>query len=248
MTQSEASFNQIIIVEDEPAFRDMISKYVAKKGFEVALAGSAIEFYREFEKKQFALAIIDIGLPDQNGLVLTKYIRANSKTRVVLLTGDTSLDRRIEGYEAGADVYLTKPVNFRLLDAALENLVMRVAEHNAVLSDNTVIKPKNSEDSHVWVLRTEEWRLVTPCGERLHLTSKEQIFIHALAETPNTPVSRKVLLERLGYQNDEYGNRSLESMIYRLRKKISPNLETPIKTANGSGYIFTAKIKIKIEN
>ena len=245
MTQSDASFNQIIIVEDEPAFRDMISKYVAKKGFEVALAGSAIEFYREFEKKQFALAIVDIGLPDQNGLVLTKYIRANSTTRVVLLTGDTSLDRRIEGYEAGADVYLTKPVNFRLLDAALGSTLMRVAEHSAVLSDKAAIKLENSGDSHVWALRTEEWTLITPCGERLHLTSKELTFIHTLAEAQNAPVSRNTLLDKLGYTHDEFGNRSLESMIYRLRKKISPNLDTPIKTLNGTGYTFTAKIEIE---
>jgi DNA-binding response OmpR family regulator len=245
MPQSDAFFNQIIFVEDEVSFRITIQKYLQKKGYEVIVAGTAIEFYKAFEQKAFALAIIDIGLPDQNGLVLSKYVRDNSSSRIILMTGDTSPDVRSAGYDAGANIFLTKPVNFRLLDAALDTLIMGVAEQNIVSGDTPAIKLEKSESSHVWLLRAETWELITPGGEKLHLTSKEYVFLQTLAEAPNTPVSRKVLLDRLGYQNDEYGNRSLESMIYRLRKKISPNLETPIKTANGSGYIFTAKIEIE---
>jgi DNA-binding response OmpR family regulator len=127
MKQSTTSFGQIIFVEDEPSFREMISQYFQKKGYEVMAVSSAIDFYKEFNKKQFALAIIDVGLPDQNGLIVVKYIRANSTTHIILLT-DTSLDARIAGYEAGADIYLTKPVNSRLFDAALGSTLMRVAE------------------------------------------------------------------------------------------------------------------------
>jgi DNA-binding response OmpR family regulator len=213
--------------------------------YEVTSVGSAIDFYKEFTRKSFAVAIIDIGLPDQNGFILSKYVRINSATHIILLTGDTSIEARIVGYEAGADHFLTKPFNFRVLDAALGSTLMRVAEHNAVLSDKAAIKPENSGDSHLWVVRTEEWNLITPGSQKIQLTSKELAFIHALAEAPNAPVSRNALLDKLGYTHDEFGNRSLESMIYRLRKKISPNLETPIKTANGSGYIFTAKIEIE---
>jgi DNA-binding response OmpR family regulator len=245
MPQSDASFKPIIFAEDDPSFREMICKYLQTKGYEITPVGSAIDFYKEFKLKPYGLAIIDIGLPDQSGLVISKYVRANSTARVILLSGDTSLDARIAGYEAGADIFLTKPLNFRLLDAALGSTLMRVAEENAVLSGKGAVKPENSGDSHVWVLRTEVWDLIPPCGERLHLTSKEKIFLQALAEAPNAPVSRNALLDKLGYTHDEFGNRSLESMIYRLRKKISPNLETPIKTANGSGYIFTAKIVIE---
>jgi DNA-binding response OmpR family regulator len=245
MPQSDTSFNQIIFVEDEVSFRNTIQKYLEKKGYEVTVAGTAIEFYEEFKQKAFALAIIDIGLPDQNGLVLSKYVRNNSSTRIILMTGDASPDVRNAGYDAGANIFLTKPVNFRLLDAALDTLIMGVAEQNTVSGDTPAIKLEKSGSSHVWLLRPETWELITPGGEKVHLTSKEYVFLQTLAESPQTQVPRTTLMQKIGYPLDEHGNRSLESLIYRLRKKISPNLETPIKTANGSGYTFTAKIEIE---
>ncbi|NTV68113.1 MAG: response regulator transcription factor [Chlorobaculum sp.] len=245
MPLSDTSFNQIIFVEDDAVFRSTIEKYLQKKGYEVTVAGTAIEFYREFEKEKFALAIIDIRLPDQNGLVLAKYVRANSSARIILMTGDASPDVSIEGYDAGADIFLTKPINFRLLDAALGSLLMRVSEQSTVQTDTVPVKPVNNAYSHFWLLRTEAWELITPCGEKIHLTGREYPFLQALAESPNAQVARTTLLQKLGYPLDEYGNRSLESLIYRLRKKISSNLETPIKTVNGTGYTFTAKIEIE---
>ena len=245
MFQSDTSISQIIFVDDEPSFRSVILKYLQRKGYQVTEVGSAIDFYREFERQQYALAIIDVGLPDQSGLVLTKYVRENSSTRILLLSGDTSPETKIEGYEAGADQFLTKPVNFRLLDAAVANLIARAARQADGSSEVLTSKAEEKSCSHSWRLLTEGWALVTPSGEKLHLTGKEYAFIHKLLETPNAPVSRTVLLKELGYPHDEHGNRSLESLIYRLRKKISPTLETPIKTFNGSGYIFTAKIEIE---
>jgi DNA-binding response OmpR family regulator len=245
MTQSDAGFNRIIFVDDDPSFLSVILKYLQKSGYPVTSVSSAIDFYRELDKQPYALAIIDVGLPDQCGLVLTKYVRENSSTRILLLSGDTSPETRIEGYEAGADQFLTKPVNFRLLDAAVANLIERAARQTDGLSEVLISKVEEKSCSHTWRLLTEGWALVTPAGEKLHLTGKEYVFIHKLVETPSVPVSRTILLKELGYSHDEHGNRSLESLIYRLRKKISPNLETPVKTVNGTGYIFTAKIEIE---
>ncbi len=245
MFQSDTSFNQIIFVEDDTSFRSIILKYLEQRGYPVTGAGSAIDFYREFDRQQYTLAIIDVGLPDQSGLVITKYVRENSSTRILLLSGDTSQETMINGYEAGADQFLTKPVNFRLLDAALGNLIKRGARQNDGLSEALMSKTEDKSCSYTWRLLTEGWVLVIPSGEKFFLTGKEYAFIHKLVETPNAPVSRMTLLRELGYPLDEHGHRSLESLIYRLRKKISPSLETPIKTVNGSGYIFTAKIEIE---
>lgn len=243
MFQSDTSLSQIIFVEDDLSFRSVLLKYFQKKGYPVTGVGSAIDFYKEFDRQEYALAIIDIGLPDQSGLVLAKYVRENSSTRILLLTGDSSSEARVVGFEAGADQFLVKPVNFRLLDAALANLTMRVGERRAGYIVPTMKPPEQNDYS--WKLNPEAWALITPAGQGIHLTAKEYAFIHELAGTPNEPVKRCMLLKLLDYTLDEYGNRALESLIYRLRKKISPTLETPIKTVSGSGYIFTAKIEIE---
>jgi len=245
MSQSDTSVSQIIIVDDDQSIRSLIIKYLEKNGYPVIGVDSAINFYKEFERQEYPLAIIDIGLPDQSGLVLIKYVWENSRTRILVLSGDSSSDTAIAAYEAGADQFLTKPVNFRLLDAAVVNLIARYSRQPDGSPEVLASKTEENSGSHTWRLHTEGWALVTPAGETLHLTGKEYAFIHKLVETPNAPVSRTILLKELDYPNDEHGNRSLESLIYRLRKKISPNLETPIKTVNGSGYIFTAKIEIE---
>ena len=149
-TSSNTSFNRIILIEDEVSFRDTIQKYLQKKGYEVTVVGSAGEFFREFEQEHFALAIIDVGLPDQNGLALTQYVRSNSLSRVILITGDSSLDARIKGYNAGADVFLTKPVSLRLLDAALTSQLMKVAEQNVCQLDMTPFKSLDNAYSPAW--------------------------------------------------------------------------------------------------
>lgn len=246
MFRSGTPFNQIIFVDDDASFRSFILKYLEQSGYPVIGAGSAIDFYREFDRQLYPLAIIDVGLPDQSGLVITKYIRENSSTRILLLSGDTSQETMIAGYEAGADQVLTKPVNFRLLDAALGNLMKRAVGQTAGLSEELTRKTEEVSSSHIWRLLTEGWALVTPAGEKLHLTGKEYVFIHKLVETPSVPVSRTILLKELSYPLDQHGHRSLESLIYRLRKKISPLLNTPIKTLNGEGYTFTSRIEVVI--
>ena len=245
MSPSDTSVNQIIYVEDDLSFRSVILKYLKIKGYSVTDVGSALDFYKEFERQEYPLAIIDIGLPDQSGLVLIKYVRENSRTRILVLSGDSSSDTTIAAYEAGADQFLTKPVNFRLLDTAVARLIERATGQPDGSPEAITSEAKDKSSSHTWRLLTEGWALITPAGEALHLTGKEYAFIHKLVETPNVPVSRSTLLKELGYPLDEHGHRSLESLIYRLRKKISPTLETPIKTVNGSGYIFTAKIEIE---
>lgn len=229
---------KIIVVEDDSLFRESLVAYLKLQNYEVTGVGSALGLYKMIARESFAVAILDLALPDQDGLVVAKYLRINTDSRIILLTTSSSVPDLIEGYKAGADICFVKPIDCGELAAAVCNILRRLEVSYPNLSEKT-------STLHVgaWMLVSDEWLLITPEGNRLHLTSKEYAFLNRLAEEPQGIVSRNSLLTILGYEHNECGNRSLESLVYRLRKKISPTLDTPIKTANGSGYTFASSIE-----
>lgn len=236
-----SSVRKIIVVEDDSLFRESLVDYLKRQNYEVTGVGSALGLYTMIAREPFAVAILDLTLPDQDGLVITKYLKINTDSRIILLTTSSSADDMIEGYNAGADICFVKPIDCRELGAAVCNIVQRLEVcHPCSLEKESTL--------HVgtWMLVSEEWLLISPEGKKLHLTSKEYAFLNLLADAPQDIVSRDSLLKILGYEHNDCGNRSLESLVYRLRKKISPNLDTPIKTANGSGYTFAALIKLSL--
>jgi len=238
MSKNATDAKRIIIVEDDSDLRDSIIKYLRLKGYDVTGVGTALDFYAEVAADNYAVAILDLALPDQDGLVISQYIRSNTGMRILMLTARTSVEDRLAGYESGADVYLLKPVDFRELAASLENLFGRL-ERDASSSITG-----NKMEKGYWRLNGEDWALESPEGDVMKMTSKEYQFLYALAEASGQIVSREELLKILGYALNESSNRSLESLVYRLRKKISPTLDTPIRTASGSGYTFTSPLQV----
>jgi len=236
MHQPHSDCSRIIIVEDDQDLRESILQFLTLKGFDVTGVGSAIEFYGEIIKKPYCIAILDLSLPDQDGLVLSGYLRANTGIRILMLTARSSLEERLAGYESGADFYLVKPVDFRELAASLSSMIQRMEA-----AGEESVHGIGSGTDH-WLLVKKEWLLLTPQGDEVKLTAKEYSFLNCLSADPSNIVSREMLLDSLGYQQNLSGHRALESLVYRLRKKISPDLDTPIKTASGSGYTFSSDI------
>jgi two-component system OmpR family response regulator len=237
-----ASLSKILIVEDDKDLRESMLKYLVGNGLDVVAVGSAIEFYRTIALNSYALAIIDRGLPDQSGLVLVKYLRGNTDMRVIMLTALASIDEKLEGYDAGADVYLAKPADFREILATINNLLGRIE-----VIPNTgmeIIKSVVAENNKQWQLRRSEWLLINPEGQSVKLTLKEFEFTLFLATTETIAASRKELLKLLEYQNNESGNRALESLVHRLRTKTAVLGSFPIQTAHGVGYSFSVSVLV----
>ncbi|MWV54397.1 response regulator transcription factor [Chlorobium phaeovibrioides] len=221
----------ILIVEDDADLADSLAAYLRFDGYVVTVVGSAFACYRALGVTGYALAILDLSLPDQDGLVLAKYLRFNTSMRIIILTARTSIDDRAMGYDAGADEYFGKPVDFQEISAAVSRLLMSSGADDGVAS-------------HGWTLLNSTWELVSPMGDRYVLTSKEFSLVQALAVGIGVVVPHEELLRALGYTNDEYGRRSLETIMYRLRKKITQDDGIPIKTSHGSGYTFTAPLAL----
>ncbi|ABB23887.1 response regulator transcription factor [Pelodictyon luteolum] len=236
MIKFSSKSRRVIIVEDDHDLRESIIKYLKLKGFDVVGVGTALNFYAEVAASAYAVAILDLALPDQDGLVIAKFIRANSRMRILMLTARMTLDDRLAGYESGADIYLVKPVDFRELAASLESLFGRIGEDVHEASVEHACGPER------WLLSKERWLLLCPDGNSVKLTAKEYLFLSCLAEFPGLVISRADLLSSLGYPHTESSNRSLESLVYRMRKKVSPTLDTPIKAVSGEGYTFCSPI------
>jgi DNA-binding response OmpR family regulator len=239
MHHTASPVRKIVIVADDSLFRESLIQYLKLQNYEVTGVESALGLYKMIARESFAVAILDLTLPDQDGLVVTKYLRINTDSRIILMTTSSTVVDMIEGYNAGADICVIKPIDCRELAAAVCSMVKRLEVCNSCS-----VEKESTLHASNWKLVSAEWLLITPEGQKLHLTSKEYAFLNRLAEAPQDIVSRTTILSLLGYEHNDCGNRSLESLVYRLRKKISPNLDTPIKTANGDGYSFTASIEL----
>ncbi|WNO09948.1 response regulator transcription factor [Teredinibacter sp. KSP-S5-2] len=220
-----------LLVEDDNDLRKLMADELALFGIQCTEAGNAIEFYQQLALQDYSSAIVDIGLPDQNGLEITAYLRQHTSLGIVILSALGTEDDRIRGYQAGADIYFVKPVTGAELACAIHNLAARVALRTAPPKDH-------------WILDCRRWSLNAPNGNSYGLNVKERRFLKTLLENPGQPTEKSELLKKLGYLEDRHGQHALESMVMRLRKKIRCHMNgAPIKTIRGLGYQFIPPFK-----
>jgi len=226
---------RILLVEDDPVLRQSIAEYLVRSGLDVTAVANGLDFYHALAEGTFAIAIIDLGLPDIDGMQLVEYARKNTRMRCIILTARASLDTRIAGYDSGADLYMIKPVDTRELAAAIASLLARYQAD-----------PERPEILGTWQLCRQQTTLITPTAAPIVLTAREMDFLHCLGAAPEKPVDRYDILATLGYRNDEFSSRALESLIRRLRRKIEAATDvSPILTHHGVGYSFNAPLVVR---
>ena len=220
---SEITYN-LLVVDDDERIRNLLSEYLIKEGFIVSTASGAEEARKKTQLIKFDLIILDIMMPGDDGLTLTKEIRNNSDIPIILLTAKSGTDSKIEGLEIGADDYLTKPFNPKeLLLRVLSILKRSKSEENI---DNEIFFGD-------YTLNIEK-RELTKSKDRVYLTDREMNLLIALAKSPGQPLNREKLAG-----NDEPG-RSVDVGINRLRRKIEKDPRMPLwlQTVRGEGYIL----------
>ncbi len=232
---------RIIIVEDNVDLREGLSSYLSMLGYHVTEAGSGRDFYRALDQGDFDVAVIDIGLPDQSGLVLAEYLRGNTAaTGIIILTAHDSDEHQAQGYEAGADLYLTKPVSSKVLASAIARLAARL--------NRTPVSPAAQLPAQSWLIDGRGWTLYSPTANAILLTGPEIELLKLLSYAAGTPVSRAQLIERLyPANNDDCSSRALDALVRRLRHKLSFHHvgSSPLKSIYGVGFCFIEMIKIK---
>jgi DNA-binding response OmpR family regulator len=218
---------RILIVDDEAHIVDLVRMYLERDGFRVDSASDGAQGLRLIDEVRPALVILDIMLPEVNGLEVCRRVRAESDVPIVMLTArDDDVDK-IVGLELGADDYLTKPFNPRELVARVK-AILRRTEHPA-RPEGT---PLRVGDVTVDPARRE----VTVAGQAVEMRAKEFDLLQAFVEHKGLVLTREQLLSRVwGY--DFYGEtRTVDVHVAHLRKRLAPSASVRIETVTGVGY------------
>ena len=244
----------VFLIEDDLDLGAALNEYLQLSGFSVRWARSGIEFYAALaEDPDFQVAIVDIGLPDQSGLVLADYIRRNSHAGVIVLTANDSPERSVASYRLGVDVFMAKPIDNEVLVAAITSIGLRYQQRqNAppqpMPSDQASVsapafadKSAPSQTTGGWRLDQQRRHLIAPQARVIQLTRQELTICEMLASSSDRRVARADTLRRLYQRDDESAQRSLDTLVSRLRRKISHETgqAAPILTDYGVGHCFT---------
>jgi DNA-binding response OmpR family regulator len=213
----------ILLVEDEEDIATLVRTYLERDGFRVIWAARGIEGLQALEQNEIRLAILDLQLPDADGLDLCRAIRATSRLPIVIVTArDEEIDR-ITGLELGADDYVTKPFSPRELVARVR-AVLRRAEPD---EDGDLVSVGD-------IVLERAGRTVSVAGADVELTGMEFDLLAFLLAHPGIVMTRERLLERVWGLSFPGGTRTVDVHVAQLRRKLDrPDL---IRTVRGSGY------------
>ena len=223
---------KVLIAEDDPKIINLIRMYLEREGMNVVMATNGREAVRLFEQASPDLLILDIMMPEMDGLEVLKYIRQSHFTPVILLTArDDELDKII-GLEIGADDYVTKPFSPRELVARVKSLWRRSSASPPETGKRLVFPD---------LIIDRERREVLLKNQPVRLTPKEFELLLFLAESAERPFSRDTLLMRVWDYDYPGDDRTVDVHIKRLRQKLSHEKYTYLQTIWGVGYKFEVK-------
>lgn len=232
--------DHIAIVDDDPDIRRFLSLFLKSRGFRVSVCRDAKDFWELFKKVQVDLVLLDLNLPDQDGLEICRNIRARSSIAVIILTGRAEEVERIVGLEMGADDYLVKPVPPRELLARVKNVLSR-ARQKSNAGDNQNFERMRFSG---WVLESASRRLTSPSGREVILTDGEFRMLQIFLQNANQVLSRDELLDLTRGREAEPFDRSVDIQVSRLRRRLQddPQKARIIQTVRGEGYKFISKV------
>jgi two-component system OmpR family response regulator len=219
----------ILIVDDEPAVADVLCFALRKGGFVVQAVSTLAEARRELHARPPALVVLDLGLPDGDGLALCREIRERSGLPVLVLTcRDEEVDR-VMGLEQGADDYVVKPFSPREVVARVRTILRRAAGGGA--------KPESELRHGAVTLHLAEHRVAVD-GRPVELTPREFDLLHTLLAAPRRVFSRQALVEQAYRDEAVVSGRTVDSHIKGIRRKFAEVAEgfDPIETIYGVGY------------
>ena len=230
MTQFDS---HLLIVDDDERIRGLLKKFLMRAGFLVTAARDAAHARRLLEGLEFDMIVLDVMMPGEDGVSLTRSLREEIATPIMLLTARGETEERIAGLEAGADDYLAKPFEPKELLLRINAILRRVPQ---VEPSEVMPKFLNLGPIRYDVERGEMW-----AGEDLiRLTATESQLMKIFAAASAVPVSRTELVEKLGRDTGQAQERAVDVQITRLRRKIEQDPKQPryLQTVRGEGYML----------
>jgi DNA-binding response OmpR family regulator len=230
----------IVIVDDEELLRNRLASRLLSEGFRVTAVDSAAAMRDVVRRERIDLAVVDLAMPGENGLSLTRFLREQADIAIVILTGrGHPIDRAI-GLEVGADDYIAKPFHLRELLARIRSVLRRTG----AVSPGPAPELASLVRFDRWQLDLAKRTLTSAGGEEVHLTGAEFQLLAAFVASPNQVLGRERLLEIVARRRWDPYDRTIDQHISRLRRKIEPDPRQPrlIRSVRGRGYLFTAAV------
>jgi len=219
----------LLVIDDDTRLRDLLQRYLSEQGFRVTTATDAADARAKLKSLTFDLLVVDIMMPGESGLSLTRTLREQSEVPILLLTAMSEAGDRIEGLSSGADDYLSKPFEPQELVLRINAILRRIRPPLEIGADHCVSFGQFSFDP-----QREELRRGT---DAVRLTAAEASLLKALARRPGNALSRDELIA----ESPVIANlRTVDVQMARLRRKIEDNPRFPryLQTVRGIGYVL----------
>ncbi|UWQ14061.1 response regulator transcription factor [Aliiroseovarius sp. M344] len=226
----------VAILDDEPEIRRMLSDALEDAGFRTASFARATEFEAALNTMSPDVCLVDLGLPDRDGLTLVHRLALESGASIIIISGRTQVQDRVTGLELGADDYIIKPFE-------PAEVVARVRAR--LRSPKTGLRTSQTARFNGWTAHFDRYMLEDGSGEETAFSHAEGEVLRLFLDAPKRLISRAQMQETLGGVAGESFDRAMDVRISRLRTKLKEDPKNPrlIKTIYGAGYIFLGDVK-----
>ncbi len=231
---------KILFIDDDQRICRLVKRYLEGNGYLVVFAHDATQANDLLPDDSIALILLDIVLPDKDGLTLAQEIRSTSSTPIIFLTARAEIEDKVTGLQLGADDYITKPFEEKELIARIQSVLRRTQAPTT----NTSNTNRTQANFAGWRLDLLNHALYSPDAERVEITSTEYRLLLKLLTQSNNTVKREEILHILSDREWSPLDRSADMAISKLRKKIEKNPRKPeiIKTVRNIGYQLTTAV------
>lgn len=235
---------QLLIVDDDEEILSLLTKFFSQYNYSVMAVVDGVEMFKTLENNTFDLIILDVMLKSEDGFSLCRRLRLSSKIPIIILTAMGDPTDRVVGLEIGADDYLTKPFNARELLARVKAVLRRTSETQASAKTlSTETRPVLSFGKWRLDVATRELRSAT--NVLIPLSGGEFDLLLAFVEHPQHVLSREQLLDWTGGITHDAYDRSIDTQVSRLRRKLETDAKAPeiIRTVRNGGYMLTTAVQ-----
>lgn len=232
---------RIYLIEDDVDLCDMVRGILESYGYQIAAFHTGRDARAAIRREPPDLCLVDLALPDMNGLDLVREMWTDVRFGLIILTGRAEVSDRVLGLELGADDYIVKPFNLREVLARIRAVLRRYEPRAAAPARAS---GRTQVGFAGWLIDVEGRELRDPTGHVVDLTTAEFNLLTIFLERPKRVLSRDQLLDLLKGAEWSPFDRSIDTLIARLRKKIETDAERPglIKTVRGVGYVFSVDV------
>lgn len=226
---------KVLLVEDDESLCQVVTDFFEMLGYRITQAQNGSAFYQQIQQQMFDIILLDLNLPDTDGLELLQALREEQQVLLYVVSGRQDEASRLRAYELGADDFIAKPFSARELELKVRNALQRQKSFaQPVEAEN---QPAIKTDFNGWQLMEDTRSIRYQQGEEVSLTRGEYELLLMLVNAHGAVVPRDTLLSHLEKVADIYSAETITALVYRLRRKFAQKgLNSPIKTLSGVGY------------